>query len=141
MTNTQSLCFRGADRFWSKEGDRTITKLGKYLRQFRLDELPQRFNAIWGEMRLVGPRPERPYVVDLRSKDIHYHGLRHSVKPGIAGWTQFFILMGIPSRTPTRNFNMTFITQNTCPSVSAFGICSIPLRLFFLAGGDRRARC
>ncbi|MBI2816602.1 MAG: exopolysaccharide biosynthesis polyprenyl glycosylphosphotransferase [Acidobacteria bacterium] len=73
---------------WATEKDDRVTRVGKYLRKFRLDELPQIFNVIRGEMSLVGPRPERPHFVELLNKHIRYYNLRHSVKPGITGWAQ-----------------------------------------------------
>jgi len=73
---------------WAAASDQRITPIGKYLRKFRLDELPQLLNVVWGDMSLIGPRPERPYFVELLTKHIHYYGLRHCVKPGITGWAQ-----------------------------------------------------
>ena len=74
---------------WSKPGDMRITPLGKWLRRTRLDELPQLYNILKGEMSLVGPRPERPEIIkrDLEPKIPHYN-LRHLVKPGVTGWAQ-----------------------------------------------------
>lgn len=72
----------------SKNNDTRITSIGKFLRQFRLDELPQFFNILKGEMSVVGPRPERKYYIDLISeKAPHYHYL-HQVLPGITSWGQ-----------------------------------------------------
>lgn len=73
---------------WACQHDKRMTRVGKYLRKYRLDELPQAFNVLRGEMSLVGPRPERPYFVELLSAEIPYYGLRHSVNPGITGWAQ-----------------------------------------------------
>jgi len=62
--------------------------VGRFIRKFRLDELPQFINLIRGEMSFVGPRPERPVFVEQLRKDIAYYDERHSVRPGITGWAQ-----------------------------------------------------
>ena len=73
---------------WATKNDDRITRVGHCLRKLRLDELPQVFNVLKGEMSLVGPRPERPeFVADLQEK-IPYYGERHAVKPGVTGWAQ-----------------------------------------------------
>lgn len=73
---------------WAVEGDPRISRVGRFLRKWRLDELPQLFNVLKGEMSLVGPRPERPvFVQDLRNS-IPYYDLRHTVRPGLTGWAQ-----------------------------------------------------
>ena len=73
---------------WAGANDSRITRLGKWLRKFRLDELPQLLNVVRGEMSLVGPRPERPHFVTLLKASVPYYGLRHCVKPGVTGWAQ-----------------------------------------------------
>jgi exopolysaccharide biosynthesis polyprenyl glycosylphosphotransferase len=73
---------------WASEDDKRITLVGKILRKLHLDELPQFWNVIKGEMSLVGPRPERPEFVEELKKEIPYYSLRHFMKPGLTGWAQ-----------------------------------------------------
>jgi len=73
---------------WSTIGDSRVTRVGRFIRKYRIDELPQFVNILKGEMSLVGPRPERPvFVQDLR-KLIDYYDERHSMRPGLTGWAQ-----------------------------------------------------
>ena len=65
-----------------------LTKVGKFLRKTRLDELPQAWNVIVGDLSLIGPRPEMPLFVELYEKEIPYYNIRHIIKPGLSGWAQ-----------------------------------------------------
>jgi sugar transferase (PEP-CTERM system associated) len=73
---------------WATDDDPRITRVGKFLRSSRLDEIPQLWCVLKGDMHFVGPRPERPEFVEWLSKEIPYYGVRHVVRPGITGWAQ-----------------------------------------------------
>ena len=73
---------------WSSKSDPRITKVGRILRKSRIDEIPQLFNVLRGDMSFVGPRPIRKHFADILAKDIPFYRLRFSVKPGITGWAQ-----------------------------------------------------
>ncbi len=73
---------------WTVKGDPRVTKVGKFLRCTSLDELPQLFNILMGEMSLVGPRPERPLFVEKFKEEIPRYMIKHQVRPGLTGWAQ-----------------------------------------------------
>jgi sugar transferase (PEP-CTERM system associated) len=73
---------------WATENDSRVTRVGNFLRNSRLDELPQVINVLVGQMSVVGPRPERPHFVNALEKSIPYYAERHVVKPGVTGWAQ-----------------------------------------------------
>jgi len=79
---------------WAKDDDPRITRVGRFLRRTRIDEIPQLLNVLRGDMSLVGPRPERPEFVTLLNQKIPYYQLRHSVRPGITGWAQILYKYG-----------------------------------------------
>jgi lipopolysaccharide/colanic/teichoic acid biosynthesis glycosyltransferase len=78
----------GTGAVWSQPSDVRVTRLGRFLRSTRLDELPQLWNVLVGDMSLIGPRPERPEVVSQLTRQIPFYGLRHVVMPGLSGWAQ-----------------------------------------------------
>jgi exopolysaccharide biosynthesis polyprenyl glycosylphosphotransferase len=79
---------RGTGPVWASVRDYRVTRVGRWLRLTRLDEIPQFINVLKGEMSFIGPRPERPHFVENLKREIPYYALRFSVKPGLTGWAQ-----------------------------------------------------
>jgi lipopolysaccharide/colanic/teichoic acid biosynthesis glycosyltransferase len=78
----------GGRPVWAAEHDNRVTRIGRFIRPTRIDELPQLLNVLRGDMSMIGPRPERPYFVERLNEIIPSFTERHSIKPGITGWAQ-----------------------------------------------------
>ena len=84
----RTMCLNTSDEVWATEDDPRITPIGRFLRKFRLDELPQLFNVLRGDMNIVGPRPEQPKIFAALRDQIEHYPQRQRVRPGITGWAQ-----------------------------------------------------
>jgi len=98
---------------WTEENDPRVTKIGRFLRKTSLDELPQLFNVIGGSMSLIGPRPERPELVDKFNSEIPGYRMRHRVKAGISGWAQVNGWRGNTSLERRIEFDLYYIRNWT----------------------------
>jgi exopolysaccharide biosynthesis polyprenyl glycosylphosphotransferase len=96
---------------WASKDDPRCTRIGAFLRKSNLDELPQLFNVLWGDMSLVGPRPERPVFVDQFKKTIPNYMARHAVKAGLTGWAQVNGWRGNSSLRKRVQFDLYYITH------------------------------
>ena len=85
---------RDTGAVWATAGDTRITPVGRFLRKTRIDELPQLWNVLRGDMSFVGPRPERPEFVQGLTREINFYGQRHVVRPGLTGWAQVNLRYG-----------------------------------------------
>jgi sugar transferase (PEP-CTERM system associated) len=106
---------------WAKKDDPRITPVGRWLRRLRLDELPQLFNVLKGDMSVVGPRPERPEFVAELERRIPYYRQRHCIKPGITGWAQINHKYGdtIEDTIIKLEYDLYYI-KNLAPALDAF---------------------
>lgn len=102
---------------YTTSNDDRITSVGKFLRLSKIDELPQLYNILKGDMSLIGPRPERPEFVDIYNEENAYFDLRHVIKPGVTGWAQ----VNLPKATPDDNLKKLeydlYYIKNYSPSL------------------------
>jgi sugar transferase (PEP-CTERM system associated) len=100
---------------WATKNDPRITRVGAFIRKMRIDELPQLWSVLKGEMSLVGPRPERPAFVEDLKKQIPFYEIRHTVKPGITGWAQVRFQYGESMEDAKRKhqFDLYYVKNNS----------------------------
>jgi len=116
---------------WTEIEDRRITKVGKFLRKFHLDEIPQMINILKGDISLVGPRPERIELVEKYEKEIPYFYLRHLVKPGFTGWAQIKFKYGRSSEDYLEKFQYELYYIKNRSLILDFKILLKTFQLFF----------
>lgn len=106
---------KGGKAQWATKNDDRVTRVGRFIRKVRLDELPQVFNVLKGDMSLVGPRPERPEFVTQLSEQIPFYAERHRVKPGVTGWAQVCYPYGASEKDSMEKlqFDLYYIKNNS----------------------------
>jgi sugar transferase (PEP-CTERM system associated) len=122
---------------WAAKDDPRVTPVGRWLRLLRLDELPQLFNVLRGEMSIIGPRPERPEFVEMLSEQIPFYRQRHAVRPGITGWAQINHPYGDTVVDAARKLEYDlFYIKNLSPALDALIIIQT-LKIVLLSRGSR----
>lgn len=122
---------------WAKEDDPRITRIGSIIRKFRIDELPQMVNVLFGKMSFVGPRPERPEFVDELQQLIPFYQLRHYIPPGITGWAQVKFPYGATIEDAKRKLQYDlFYIRNASP-LTDFGIILRTVKVVLFQSGAR----
>jgi sugar transferase (PEP-CTERM system associated) len=122
---------------WASENDPRTTRIGRILRRTRVDEIPQLLNVLWGDMSLVGPRPERPIFVDGLSREIDMYHLRHSVKAGLTGWAQINYPYGASVEDAARKLEYDLYYLKHFSLVRDIAIMLQTLRILLFAKGGR----
>ncbi len=122
---------------WAQDKDPRVTRVGRVIRKLRLDEIPQLWNVLVGDMSFVGPRPERAYFVERLSRRIPYYNERHNVKPGITGWAQVCYPYGSSEASALEklNYDLYYIKHSSLSMDITIMLQTIKIILF--GGGGR----
>lgn len=122
---------------WATEDDPRITRVGRFIRRTRLDEIPQMWTVLKGDMSFVGPRPERPHFVEELSRQLPYYNERHNVKPGITGWAQVCYPYGssLAASLEKLNYDLYYIKHSSL-SLDLM-IIMRTLKILIFGGGGR----
>ena len=122
---------------WASKDDPRVTPVGRILRKLRIDEIPQLFNVLKGEMSIVGPRPERPEFVQALSEKIPYYRQRHCVRPGITGWAQVNYKYGDTLEDTIRKLEYDlYYIKNMSPSLDSY-IIFLTVKAILLSRGSQ----
>jgi len=116
---------------WAKREDKRITRVGKFIRRFHFDELPQMINVLKGDISLIGPRPERPEFVEKLEKEIPHYHLRHIIKPGFSGWAQIKFRYGRSVMDSKEKFEYDLYYLKNRTLLLDIGILLRTFQLFF----------
>jgi lipopolysaccharide/colanic/teichoic acid biosynthesis glycosyltransferase len=122
---------------WASKDDPRVTPVGRIIRKLRIDEIPQLFNVLKGEMSIVGPRPERPEFVQALSEKIPYYRQRHCVRPGITGWAQVNYKYGdtLEDTVQKLEYDLYYI-KNMSPSLDCY-IIFLTIKAILLSRGSQ----
>lgn len=122
---------------WASKDDPRVTPVGRFLRKLRIDEIPQLFNVLKGEMSMVGPRPERPEFVQALAEKIPYYRQRHCVRPGITGWAQVNYKYGDTLEDTIRKLEYDlYYIKNLSPSLDGY-IIFLTIKAMLLSRGSQ----
>ena len=122
---------------WAKKVDDRVTRVGKFIRKTRLDEVPQILNVLAGDMSFIGPRPERPFFVDQLREQIPFYDLRHRVRPGITGWAQINYPYGASVEDSRMKFSYDLYYLKKNDIFMDFAILMQTVRVILFADGAR----
>ena len=122
---------------WAQTTDDRVTRVGRFIRKVRIDEIPQVFNVLAGDMSFIGPRPERPFFVEQLREQIPHYDLRHRVRPGITGWAQVNYPYGASIEDATRKlaYDLYYLKKNDL--LLDFAILVQTVRVVLFAHGAR----
>lgn len=122
---------------WAQKDDPRVTRVGRFIRKFRLDELPQLINIIRGDMSFIGPRPERPVFVEKLRQQISYYDERHSVRPGLSGWAQVQCGYGASVEDAIRKLEYDLFYLKNMSVLFDFAIMVKTVRIVLTGNGGR----
>ena len=122
---------------YATKNDPRVTSFGKFIRKLRIDELPQLWNVLKGEMSFIGPRPERPEFVEELQREIKFYSLRHSVPPGITGWAQINYRYGASKEDTMEKLHYDLYYVKNCSFLLDIHILLMTIRVVLFGKGAR----